>query len=344
MMRPPIGFCSFMIRNACWVHRKVPWTIELMTPFHFSYSRSSSSPAAPKPALLNSTSRRPKVAFALANKASTEAGLLTSVGTPSALLCMLSISLTTASSGSGRRPATTTAKPSRASASAEALPMPLPPPVTRATLPFDAMFDSSCCPARIRTMARCPGGKAYNLRPVRASLFPAAGRKQETRLVVARGVRLGLGGGGFRGRVLARQDDPDLGAEAGCAVDRDQSAVQLDNRLAQRQAEAGAVVAPRYPAVDLAEGGERGRDVLRRHADPGVGDFDCDQIVRSVFGAYGDAAAHCGELHGVGQQVQKNLTQLRRIAPDLNRLNRLPGIQLQSGARALVAHHRRSAL
>src|ERR671935_68220 len=76
MMRPPIGFCSFIMRNACWVHKNVPWTIEPMTPFQRSQARSSISEAAPKPALLNSTSSRPKAALVLANKFSTEAGSL----------------------------------------------------------------------------------------------------------------------------------------------------------------------------------------------------------------------------------------------------------------------------
>src|SRR5207248_8774014 len=86
----------------------------------------------------------PNVAFVLANRASTEPGSLTSVGTPSALTCRASISPTTACSGSGRRPATTIAKPSRASANADALPIPLPPPVISATLPFDAMLIPPC--------------------------------------------------------------------------------------------------------------------------------------------------------------------------------------------------------
>src|SRR4029077_1365344 len=140
MIRPPIGFCSFIMRNACWVHRNVPLTIEPTTPIHLSNGRSSRRPAAPNPALLNSTSSRPNLALAAAKRASTEAGSPTSVGTPKPFPCIPSISPTTALSGSGRRPATTTAKPSRASASADALPMPLPPPVTRATLPFDAML------------------------------------------------------------------------------------------------------------------------------------------------------------------------------------------------------------
>ena len=33
MIRPPIGFWSFMIRKACWVHRNEPLRIESMTAF-----------------------------------------------------------------------------------------------------------------------------------------------------------------------------------------------------------------------------------------------------------------------------------------------------------------------
>ena len=145
MIRPPIGFWSFMILNASWVQRNEPVKIEPTTACQRSNGNSSIGAAAPNPALLNSTSSRPKVSLVLANKARTESGLLTSVGTPSALPCMLSTSPTTACSGSGRRPATTTANPSLASANAEALPMPLPPPVTSATLPFEFMLLFSCC-------------------------------------------------------------------------------------------------------------------------------------------------------------------------------------------------------
>src|SRR5712675_250844 len=233
MMRPPIGFWSFMMRKACCVHRKVPWTIEPMTPLHLAHSRSSIWAAAPKPALLNKTSSRPKVALVLANSASTEARSLTSVGTPSVLTCIASISPTTALSGSGRRPATTTAKPSRASASAEALPMPLPPPVTRATLPLDAMLVPPGC--RVRHQAIAHDTRVYESRKRGSWVAGGCG---------------GSGGCSAREHSLSRQRHGHAGALAEGAVDRDPAAVQLDDRLAQRQPEAGPLVTARQPTVD----------------------------------------------------------------------------------------------
>src|ERR1051326_8999588 len=230
MMRPPIGFCSFIMRKACCVHRKVPCTIEPMTPFQRSHARSSISDAAPKPALLNRTSSRPKVAFVFANKASTDAGSLTSVGTPSALTCSASISLTTACSGSGRRPATTIAKPSRASASADALPIPLPPPVISATLPFDAMLSLLHLPSHLGwpTISGFKSGGSELLGATHYSATADAPDSYEkTR-------RRRSGGGGIRVSGLPGQGDCHTGPLAGCAIDRDRAAMQFDDRLAER--------------------------------------------------------------------------------------------------------------
>src|ERR1700687_5322984 len=58
--------------------------------------------------------------------------------------------------------------------------------------------------------------------------------------------RLGRGGDG-----VALQGDGEPGALAEGAVDRDRAAMQLDDRLAQRQTEAGPLVAARQAAVDL---------------------------------------------------------------------------------------------
>ena len=89
-------------------------------------------PLALMPALLNSTSTRPKRASVAANSASTCAGCMTSVGTASSASPPPACA-TTCSSASARRPASTTRQPARASASAQDLPMPLPAPVTTAT-------------------------------------------------------------------------------------------------------------------------------------------------------------------------------------------------------------------
>ena len=107
--------------------------------FQVSYGRSSIGVAgAPMPALLNSTSQRPKVSLVLANSALTEAGSLTSVGTTRLCPLVLTPSAAVSSSLSCRRPASATANPSFISASATALPMPVPAPVTTAIL-FCAM-------------------------------------------------------------------------------------------------------------------------------------------------------------------------------------------------------------
>jgi hypothetical protein len=48
--------------------------------------------------------------------------------------------------------------------------------------------------------------------------------------------------------------------------------VQLDQALGQRQAEAGALVAPGQRVVDLAERLQRHDDLFRIHADADIGD------------------------------------------------------------------------
>ena len=155
------------------------------TAFHFSNGRSSSGmPGAPTPALLNSTSRRPKVSLVLANSALTEAGSVTSVGTASALRPRPFTCSATASSGSLRRPLSATSNPSLASASDDALPIPEPAPVTSATLamrppslaawrPFHSGFGALClwsgdplirCKIRLRGAA---GRRMISARPTR---------------------------------------------------------------------------------------------------------------------------------------------------------------------------------
>src|SRR6266545_1492668 len=114
---------------------------------------------------------------------------------------------------------------------------------------------------------------------------------------------------------LARQGDGEPGALAEGAVDRDRAAMKLDDRLAQRQAEAGPLVAARQTAVDLAEGGKRDRDVGGGHADAAIGDLDYPGAVRRGSGAYRDRAAGLGKLHRIRQQVEQHLAQLRGIAP-----------------------------
>ena len=61
MMRPPIGVCAFMIRIAPRAHRNIPVRLILTISRQTSVGRSSiGTGGPPRPALLNSTSSRPK--------------------------------------------------------------------------------------------------------------------------------------------------------------------------------------------------------------------------------------------------------------------------------------------
>src|SRR5262249_47709745 len=142
MMRPPLGSWLFISLIASWVQRNTPVRLMSTTAFHCSKVKSSiGTPGAPMPALLNSTSRRPKASLAFANRARTDCGSLTSVGTASAR-APAPDSATAFSSGSFRRPARATRYPSFNSAIDTALPMPVPAPVTMATLLCAATLES----------------------------------------------------------------------------------------------------------------------------------------------------------------------------------------------------------
>ena len=100
------------------------------------------------PALLKSRSRRPNSPLILANRASTDSGLPTSVGTASIRPPCESAEAAVASNWVARRPASATEYPAACSPSAAARPMPLPAPVTSANLPVADMPPS---------LADCPG-------------------------------------------------------------------------------------------------------------------------------------------------------------------------------------------
>src|ERR1700674_3179611 len=98
-----------MILIASWVHRNAPDRLVSTTDLHCSYVTSSIGTAcALTPALLNRRSSRLYVSSTVQNRARTDAGSLTSVGTPSTLRPSLVPSAAVASKDSFRRPATTT--------------------------------------------------------------------------------------------------------------------------------------------------------------------------------------------------------------------------------------------
>src|ERR1700737_3753961 len=134
MMRPPRGVWSFMIRNACWVHRNGAVRLVFTTACHCARLKSSNGIAgAPMPALLKRTSSRPKASITLANSAAIDPGSVMSAET-GRLLPKLSPSFLVSSSLSRRRPASTTVNPAFISASDAARPTPVPAPVTTAIL------------------------------------------------------------------------------------------------------------------------------------------------------------------------------------------------------------------
>src|SRR6058998_2908878 len=96
------------------------------------------------------------------------------------------------------------------------------------------------------------------------------------------------------------------GAAALLAVEGQRPAMHFDEGFGDSEAEAGAVVAARERAVDLAERLERARNLLRRHADAGVADAD-QQVAVVALGRDAHLAAGGRELDRVGEQVQQRL-------------------------------------
>ena len=98
-----------MRRKAAWVHRNGPVRLTFTTACHCSKLRSSIGTAGVlMPALLKSTSSRPKVFSVASNSAFTEAGSPTSVGTASMRLPSAPAFAMVCCSASSRRPASTT--------------------------------------------------------------------------------------------------------------------------------------------------------------------------------------------------------------------------------------------
>src|ERR1700684_4079054 len=111
MMRPPRGVWSFMIRNACCVHKNGAVRLVDTTACHCARLKSSNGTGgAPMPALLKRRSSRPWASITWANSAAIEPGSAMSAET-ARLLPTFSPSLLVSCSISMRRPASTTGKP-----------------------------------------------------------------------------------------------------------------------------------------------------------------------------------------------------------------------------------------
>jgi hypothetical protein len=132
-----------------------------------------------------------------------------------------------------------------------------------------------------------------------------------------------------RGRLAQRARSPlegdgegECGSDARLAVHLDSAAHELDDPLGAGQAEA----APAEPAggrrVDLGERVEQGGLGVGGDADAGVAHLDAE-VDRPVAFARDRCAGHdlafVGELHGVAEEVQQDLTQPARIAQEHGR-------------------------
>jgi hypothetical protein len=126
--------------------------------------------------------------------------------------------------------------------------------------------------------------------------------------------------------------------------------VQFRERFDESQAKAGAFVFARQAAVDLAERREQSRQTVRRDADAAICDTDLDEL-REVVVAHRQGAARpnavetadglagyspgaqahvpsgIGELHGVGQQVVRDLLDLACVGFD--RAHRAGDVHIQ---------------
>ncbi len=130
-----------------------------------------------------------------------------------------------------------------------------------------------------------------------------------------------------------RQADGEGGPVVRRAGSRDLAAMQLDQLLDQRQADAAALEAAALGALHAVEPLEQARDLVRRDADAGVGHFD-RRGVGEAIGAHGnhDLAVE-GEFEGVGDQVQDHL--LPHLPVDIGQLGQGGAVQLQGQARPL---------
>ncbi len=120
--------------------------------------------------------------------------------------------------------------------------------------------------------------------------------------------------------------------------------MQLRQRARERQAEPGALLAAREPAIDLPERLEGDRDLLGRHADAGVGDKESDAALRRRRGGEHDTAARRREFHRVGEQVEHDLLQPSLVCQKHRQARHRLGPEvearglgaLQSGAMAII--------
>ena len=133
------------------------------------------------------------------------------------------------------------------------------------------------------------------------------------------------------------QGDGNLGAQRLGAADVEPAAVQLHQRLGDRQAEPGAFAPARAAGVDLGEGRQRDRDLVLGHADPGVAHAHGGAAVaRSARFRRVTVPPGGREPDGVADQVAEHLAQLGGIALDRRQRRIELAFQRDAAARCAV--------
>ena len=142
--------------------------------------------------------------------------------------------------------------------------------------------------------------------------------------------RPGVGGGvssvGSRQRLRRvdqhRQADGELAARPEpVALGLDRAAVQLDQRLRQREADAEAVARAFERSVRLREHLEQARKLIGDDPDSVVAHADHGLIAVTIDREL-DVSALVGELARVVEQVAHHLSQPRRVGVEMDRLRR----------------------
>ena len=144
------------------------------------------------------------------------------------------------------------------------------------------------------------------------------------------------GGGDRRGRTKLHGEG--RAAPAAGAARRQLPAVQVDQRLADRQAQSQPAELTRHRLIRLLEGVEDLGHRRRVDADAGVGDGDLQRPGGVVVGVDGDVSVRRGrggELDGVLDQVPEDLLESSRVAAhvvllrrEVHRRAELPGDEL----------------
>ncbi|KAG1260887.1 hypothetical protein G6F65_014979 [Rhizopus arrhizus] len=119
------------------------------------------------------------------------------------------------------------------------------------------------------------------------------------------------------GHSQQRNLEPERGALAGRGLHADAALHQVDDALADGQAQAGTPVDAGGGGVGLAEGLEQPRLQHLVDADAGVDDLEAQLVLRCAFAQPLYPQQHlaaCRELDRVGQQVAQHLAQAYRVA------------------------------